>query len=55
MPISSLNFRLHHDSTAYLIQDRRIGFAAQEERFSRKKFDASFPSRTNPYCLEADS
>jgi len=34
----------YHDSAACLVQDGRIVFAAQEERFTRKKHDASFPA-----------
>ena len=34
----------YHDSAACLIKDGTIVFAAQEERFSRKKNDESFPS-----------
>ena len=33
----------YHDSAAALIQDGKILYAAQEERFSRKKNDSSFP------------
>src|SRR5262245_8977868 len=44
----------YHDSAACLIRDGRIIAAAQEERFTRKKFDASFPSEAIRYCLEAD-
>ena len=43
----------YHDSAACLIRDGRIVAAAQEERFTRKKFDAGFPSRAIRYCLEA--
>jgi carbamoyltransferase len=42
----------YHDSAAALISDGRIVAAAQEERFTRKKNDASFPSRAIQYCLE---
>ncbi len=42
----------YHDSAACLITDGRIVAAAQEERFTRKKFDASFPSHAIRYCLE---
>lgn len=41
----------YHDSAACLIADGRIVAAAQEERFTRKKHDASFPSRAVDYCL----
>jgi len=33
----------YHDSAACLVQDGKIIFAAQEERFTRKKHDFSFP------------
>ena len=41
----------YHDSAACLLQDGKIVAAAQEERFSRKKHDASFPRRAIRYCL----
>ena len=34
----------YHDSAACLVEDGRIVAAAQEERFTRKKHDASFPA-----------
>lgn len=42
----------YHDSAAALIVDGEIVAAAQEERFTRKKHDAAFPSRAIDYCLE---
>jgi carbamoyltransferase len=42
----------YHDSAACLVEDGRIVAAAQEERFTRKKHDASFPSRAVEYCLK---
>ena len=42
----------YHDSAACLIRDGHIVAAAQEERFTRKKFDAGFPRRAILYCLE---
>ena len=33
----------YHDSAVALIEDGKIIYASQEERFSRKKHDASFP------------
>jgi len=45
----------YHDSAAALIEDGRILAAAQEERFTRKKHDASFPTNAVSYCLEACS
>ena len=41
----------YHDSAAALIEDGRIIAAAQEERFTRRKHDASFPARAVGYCL----
>ena len=41
----------YHDSAAALVVDGRIVAAAQEERFSRKKHDAGFPSAAVDYCL----
>ena len=43
----------YHDSAACLLRDGEIIAAAQEERFSRKKGDASFPARAVEYCLRA--
>jgi len=43
----------YHDSAACLLQDGEIVAAAQEERFSRKKGDASFPARAVEACLRA--
>ena len=42
----------YHDSAAALIKDGNILAAAQEERFTRKKHDASFPKNAIRYCLE---
>jgi carbamoyltransferase len=41
----------YHDSAACLLRDGEIVAAAQEERFTRKKGDASFPRRAVEYCL----
>jgi carbamoyltransferase len=43
----------YHDSAAALLKDGEIVAAAQEERFTRKKGDASFPERAIAYCLHA--
>ena len=43
----------YHDSAACLVEDGRIVAAAQEERFSRVKHDAGFPTGAVRYCLEA--
>jgi carbamoyltransferase len=41
----------YHDSAAALLRDGEIIAAAQEERFTRKKGDDSFPSAAIAYCL----
>ena len=41
----------YHDSAAAIIVDGEIVAAAQEERFTRKKFDASFPRNAVEFCL----
>ena len=41
----------YHDSAAALLADGKIVAAAQEERFSRIKHDASFPKHALQYCL----
>ena len=41
----------YHDSAACLVRDGEIIAAAQEERFTRKKHDASFPEHAVRYCL----
>ena len=43
----------YHDSAACLLRDGEIVAAAQEERFTRKKGDASFPVHAARYCLQA--
>src|SRR5947207_309029 len=42
----------YHDSAACLLRDGQIVAAAQEERFTRKKFDARFPTQAIRYCLQ---
>lgn len=41
----------YHDAAAALVSDGRIVAAAQEERFTRKKHDPSFPEQAIDYCL----
>lgn len=41
----------YHDSAAVLLEDGGIVAAAQEERFSRIKHDASFPRAAAAWCL----
>ncbi len=43
----------YHDSAACLVRDGEIVSAAQEERFSRKKHDSSFPANAIEACLKA--
>lgn len=42
----------YHDAAAALIKDGKVIAAVQEERFSRKKHDESFPTQSIRYCLE---
>jgi carbamoyltransferase len=42
----------YHDSAACLIIDGELVAAAQEERFTRKKHDASFPKSSIDFCLK---
>ena len=41
----------YHDSAAALVRDGEIVAAAQEERFTRRKHDARFPSHAAAFCL----
>src|SRR5207237_1193836 len=41
----------YHDSAACLVRDGEIIAAAQEERFTRKKHEPSFPKHALEYCL----
>lgn len=43
----------YHDSSAVLIKDGNVVAAAQEERFSRKKHDVSFPKEAIEFCLKS--
>jgi carbamoyltransferase len=43
----------YHDSAAALVSDGAIVAAAQEERFTRRKHDASLPIHAVEYCLKA--
>ncbi len=42
----------YHDSAASVADNGKIIAAAQEERFTRKKHDSSFPVNACRYCLE---
>jgi len=55
MPVSELILGIsafYHDSAAALVRDGVPVAAAQEERFSRKRFDSAFPARAVRYCLD---
>jgi carbamoyltransferase len=41
----------YHDSAAALVVDSEIVAATQEERFTRRKHDAGFPTNAVNYCL----
>src|SRR5215510_6228010 len=43
----------YHDSAAALLRDGEVIAAAQEERFSRVRHDAQFPTGAVRYCLDA--
>ena len=42
----------YHDSAAALVDNHEIISAAQEERFTRVKHDASFPTNAIKFCLK---
>lgn len=42
----------YHDSSVALLRDGQVVAAASEERFTRKKHDATFPSQALHACLE---
>ena len=42
----------YHDSAACLVHEGKIIAAAQEERFTRKKHDKSFPKHSIDYCFD---
>jgi len=43
----------YHDSSVALLKDGKIVAAAEQERFSRKKHDTSFPIDAINYCLKS--
>ncbi|HET7362983.1 MAG TPA: carbamoyltransferase N-terminal domain-containing protein, partial [Burkholderiales bacterium] len=43
----------YHDAAAALLIDGQVAAAAQEERFTRKKHDSSFPHNAIRACLQA--
>ena len=44
----------YHDSATCLLKGGEIVAAAQEERFTRKKHDKSFPINAIKYCLKQE-
>ena len=42
----------YHDAAACLIKDGKLIAAAEEERFTRKKHDSSFPINAIDFCLK---
>lgn len=42
----------YNDAAAALVRDGEIIAAAQEERFTRKKHDSSFPKNAIDYCIQ---
>ena len=42
----------YHDSAACILKDGKIIAAAQEERFSRKKHDPSYPKNAIEFVLD---
>lgn len=44
----------YHDSSAVLMKDGVIVAGAEEERFTRKKHDTSFPINAINYCLKSE-
>ena len=44
----------YHDSAAALIKDGIVISAVQEERFTRKKHDASFPSLSIKFLIDSE-
>jgi len=51
MNILGLSFD-YHDSAAAILKDGAVVAASLEERFSRRKHDASFPVHAAKFCLE---
>ncbi len=45
----------YHDASAALLKDGIVIAAAEEERFTRKKHDTSFPVNAINYCLKSEN
>ena len=51
-PVTTLGLSaFYHDSAAAIARDHEVVAAAQEERFTRRKHDAGFPTHAIDYCL----
>lgn len=50
--VLGLTFFGLHDSCAVLLKDGKVIAASEEERFSRIKFDRSFPKQSIKWCLK---
>ncbi len=42
----------YHDAAAALLMDGKLVAASEEERFTRKKHDSSFPTHAIKFCLD---
>lgn len=49
---NSWDICFYHDAAAALIEDGKVVYAAQEERFTRIKNDASFPENAIRFCIK---
>ncbi|MBI3032859.1 carbamoyltransferase [Candidatus Woesearchaeota archaeon] len=45
----------YHDASAALLKDGKVVAAAEEERFTRKKHDKSFPINALKFCLKSQN
>ncbi|MEX1367765.1 MAG: carbamoyltransferase C-terminal domain-containing protein [Nannocystaceae bacterium] len=48
---SALDAGWHHDASAALVRDGHVVVAAEEERFTRRKFEGRFPVHAIDFCL----
>ncbi|WP_028213205.1 carbamoyltransferase [Paraburkholderia mimosarum] len=44
---------LYHDSAVCVLRDGRVAAAAQEERFTRRRFEAAVPVNALKYCMDS--
>ena len=42
----------YHDAAAAIVSNGEVIACAQEERFTRRKYDPSFPKNSIAYCFE---